>query len=65
MCHETLILNRFAKLADRRLVRLIRHNVPVLFDTRPGWSLVALPLEGKPKELWWVPSTSVAWFFSM
>ena len=55
-----------AKLNDRRLVRLLRHKVTVEFDrSRPDWSLVCLPIEGKPKNLWWVPATYIAWCLTL
>ena len=35
---------KVAKLCDGRLCELLRHDVPVLFDQNPGWSLVARPI---------------------
>lgn len=57
---------RVSKLNDGKLVELLRHCVPVQFDTSPQhWCLVARPLNlpttSGRKTMWWVPSTSIAW----
>jgi hypothetical protein len=54
---------KVAKLCDGRLCELLRHDVPVLFDQNPGWSLVARPIGERAhrQAVWWVQSTQITW----
>ena len=54
------------KLSDGRICRLIKHDQPVLFDARPGWSLVERPINPTHlmKSIWWVPSTTIVWILN-
>jgi hypothetical protein len=53
-----------AKLADGRIVLLLKDDVNVQFSPLSGWSLVARPLEvaiTTHQSIWWVQSTEIVW----
>lgn len=54
---------KVAKLSNGRIVELLLHDVPVLFDPSPGWSLIAYPLNASVmrQNLTWVQSTTIVW----
>lgn len=57
-----------AKLADGRIVSLLKDDVAVQFSNLPGWSLVARPLETAittHQSVWWVQSTQIQWRLSL
>ena len=53
------------KLSSGKICRLLQHDQPVKFDSRPGWSLVARPLEGRLVTPWWVQATEIVWILEI
>ena len=61
------------KLSDGRIVRILKYNVPVAFDTtRKDWVFVSYPVErsaygvGSNKtELFWTTAPRVVWMLNM
>ncbi len=56
---------RICKLSSGKICRLLQHDQPVKFDSRPGWSLVARPLEGRLVTPWWVQATEIVWILEI
>ena len=56
---------RICKLSNGKICQLLQHDVPVKFDSRPGWSLVARPLEGHLTTPWWVQATEIVWILEI
>lgn len=58
---------RVCKLSNGKVCQLLQHDVPVKFDSRPGWSLVARPIEAPTTQqaVWWVQSTQIAWILAL
>ena len=58
---------RVCKLSNGKICQLLQHDVTVKFDRRPGWSLVARPIEAPTTQqaVWWVQSTQIAWILEI
>ena len=58
---------RVCKLSNGKICQLLQHDVPVKFDSTPGWSLVARPIEAPTTQqaVWWVQSTQIAWILTV
>ena len=56
---------KLSKLSNGKICQLLQHDVPVKFDSRPGRSLVACPLEGHLTTPWWVQATEIVWILEI